>query len=251
MKIAIAGGTGTVGRHVVRAAENRGHDVVVLSRKKGVDVMEGTGLDSALEGVDSVVDVLNLTTLSTKKAVSFFTATTRNLLTSAARVGVSHHVALSVVGIDSIDTSYYAGKLAQERLVLAASVPHTIARASQFHEFAQQIASQTTVGPVTVVPRTLTRPVAASDVGSHLIDVVESGASGRARDLIGPQNATLADMVRRMYAHDGTSRRVLDIRFPGSYGAGLASGALRGDEGSARIAGLSFDDWLGSPDRQR
>lgn len=251
MKIAIAGGTGTVGRHVVRAAEERGHEVVVLSRKRGVDVIEGTGLTSALEGVESVVDVLNLTSLSTKKAVSFFTATTRNLLDAEARIGVSHHVALSVVGIDSIDTSYYAGKLAQERLVATSSVPHTIARAAQFHEFAQQVASQTTVGPFTIVPRTLSRSVAASDVGAHLIDVVESGPTGRAQDLIGPQKATLADMVRRMYVHDGTSRRVLDIRFPGSYGAGLASGDLQGDERSARIAELSFDDWLASPDRQR
>jgi nucleoside-diphosphate-sugar epimerase len=38
MRIAVAGGTGTVGRHVVAHAQNAGHDVVVLSRSRGVDV---------------------------------------------------------------------------------------------------------------------------------------------------------------------------------------------------------------------
>ncbi|MDY0983115.1 SDR family oxidoreductase [Microbacterium sp. CFBP9023] len=251
MKIAIAGGTGTVGRHAVSSAQQRGHEVVVLSRKNGVDVIDGAGLDQALVGVDVVVDVLNTTTLSTKKAVDFFSTVTRNLLAAEARASVSHHVALSIVGIDSIDTSYYAGKLAQERLILASDVPHTIARAAQFHEFAQQIASQTTVGPVTLVPRTLSRPVAAFEVGAHLIEVAESTPAGRAQDLIGPQNETLVGMVRRMYAHDGISRRALDIRFPGSYGAGLASGALHGDESVSRISATTFDDWLGSATRVR
>lgn len=249
MRIAVAGGTGTVGRHVVKAAERRGHEVVVLTRRSGVDVTRGVGIDAALAGVDALVDVVNTTTLSTRRAVSFFAASTRNLLAAEARVGVPHHVALSIVGIDGIDSSYYAGKLAQERLVLASRVPHTIARAAQFHEFAEQIAAQTTVGPVTVVPRTLSRPVAASEVGAHLVEVAEAGPAGRAPDLVGPEEHTLADMIRRMYAHDGVSRRILDLRFPGRYGAGLASGALRGGEGPRRVAETTFDDWLGSPDR--
>jgi uncharacterized protein YbjT (DUF2867 family) len=36
MKLAIAGGTGLVGRHVVATAHTRGHEVVVLSRSLGV-----------------------------------------------------------------------------------------------------------------------------------------------------------------------------------------------------------------------
>ncbi|WP_261166160.1 SDR family oxidoreductase [Microbacterium sp. Marseille-Q6965] len=253
MRIAIAGGTGTVGRHVVAAAERRGHDVVVLSRANGVDVAAGTRLGAALAGAEVVVDVLNTTTLSTRKAVSFFTMTTRHLLAAEEAAGVRHHVALSIVGIDDIDASYYAGKLAQERLVRASRVPHTIARTTQFHEFAEQIASQTTFGPITLAPRTLSRPVAASEVGAHLVDVAESGPAGRAPDLVGPRDDTLAGMIRRMYAHDGVSRRVLDIRFPGTYGAGLASGVLRGGGGGGarRIGETTFDEWLAIRHRSR
>lgn len=47
-------------------------------------------------------------------------------------------------------------------------------------------------------------------------------------------------MIRRLSAHDGTSRRVLELRFPGAYGRGLASGALRGDPADALVGEMTF-----------
>ena len=41
-KIAVAGATGNVGRHVVDVLKNEGHDVVGMSRSSGVDVVSGT-----------------------------------------------------------------------------------------------------------------------------------------------------------------------------------------------------------------
>ena len=79
--------------------------------------------------------------------------------------------------------SYYAGKLAQERAVAAGSVPFTIARAGQFHEFAGQLLSRMS-GPVAVLPKLLMRPVAAREVGEHLVRVAEGAPAGRASDLV-------------------------------------------------------------------
>jgi len=56
VKIAVAGGTGTVGRYVVEAAERAGHEVTVLSRSTGVDVLTGVGLDAALHDVEVIID---------------------------------------------------------------------------------------------------------------------------------------------------------------------------------------------------
>lgn len=251
MRIAVAGGTGTVGRYVAAAAARRGHTVVVLSRRDGVDVLGGAGLEAALDGADVVVDVLNRTTLSAREATAFFATTTRHLLAAGARAGVRHHVALSVVGIDGIDASYYAGKLAQERLLAGSARPHTVARATQFHELAAQVAARTTVGRLTAVPRTRCRPVAAAEVAEHLLDVAEADPVGRAPDLVGPREETLAAMVARMAHHDGLHRRVLDVPVPGRYGTGLASGALRGGDGPRREGRTTFEEWLGSPDRAR
>ncbi|MGK3949461.1 SDR family oxidoreductase [Microbacterium sp. K2] len=249
MRIAVAGGTGAVGRHVVEAARGAGHDAVVLSRSAAADVITGAGLDAALQGADAVIDVTNTTTLSAAKAVKFFETATRNLLDAESRAGVAHHVALSIVGIDAIDASYYAGKLAQERAVAAGAVPFTIARAAQFHEFAGQLLSGMS-GPVAVVPKLLMRPVAAREVGAHLVRVAAGGAVGRASDLVGPRDEVLVDLARRQLAFDGVRRRVLGVRLPGAYWRGLASGSLRG--GADAVQGeVTFDEWLGSEDHVR
>lgn len=244
MKIAVAGATGTVGRHVVAAAHDRGHEVVALARSQGVDVTTGAGLGAALRDVEAVIDVTNLVTLSARRSREFFETSTRTLLAAERAAGVSHHVALSIVGIDGIDASYYAGKLAQERALAAGDVLYTIARTAQLHEFAGQLLAGQR-GPLAALPRALIRPVSALEVGAHLIAVTETGPVGRARDLVGPKNERLADLARRQLAADGARRRVLEVRFPGTYGAGLASGALRGDA-TAQQGAVSFDEWLHS-----
>lgn len=248
MRIAIAGGTGTVGRHVVEAARAGKHDVVVLTRARGADVITGEGLTKALEGADAVIDVTNLVTTSAGRAREFFGTATRNLMKAEKAVGVGHHVALSIVGIDDIDSSYYAGKLAQERAVATGGVPYTIARAAQFHEFAGQLLSSM-VGPIAVLPKTLMRPVAAREVGLHLIDVTEAGPVGRATDIIGPRDEELADLARRQLKFDGFRRAVLEVRLPGRFGKGLASGSLRGGPGAIQ-GKITFDQWLRSADHK-
>lgn len=248
MKIAIAGGTGTVGRLITEAARHRGHEAVVVARSTGANVTTGEGLDRALAGADAVIDATNLTTLSQKKSMAFFTAATNNLLAAEQRAGVGHHVALSIVGIDGIDAGYYAGKLAQERLVAGSVVPHTVARVAQFHEFAGQLLAGMKL-PIAVMPKLLMRPVAGIDVAEHLIDVAESEPQGRAQDLVGPHDERLVDLSRKQVAHDGRKQAVLEVRLPGAYGRGLASGSLRGDS-SARQTSLSFDAWLATQPRR-
>lgn len=55
-RIAVAGATGRVGRHVVNVLEAQGHDVVAISRSNGVDVITGDDLAEALAGVTTVID---------------------------------------------------------------------------------------------------------------------------------------------------------------------------------------------------
>lgn len=249
MRIAVAGGTGTVGRHVVAAAEARGHDVLTLTRHDGHDLETGTGLAVALAGADAVIDVASVVTLSGRRAREFFTNVTGNLLRAERAAGVAHHVALSIVGIDGVDDAHYAGKLAQEALLADSPVPVTIQRATQFHEFAAQVAATATYGPVTIVPKALIRPVAAREVGARLVELAEgSPAGGRARDLVGPRDERLADLVRRLHAVEGVRRGVLEVRFPGPFGRALATGAVRGGADAAR-GRITFDEWLRSGDR--
>ena len=59
MRMAVAGGTGRIGRLVMDRLRERGHSAVSLSRAEGVDLETGTGLGDLLTGVDAVIDVTN------------------------------------------------------------------------------------------------------------------------------------------------------------------------------------------------
>ena len=247
MKIVVAGATGTVGRHVVATATSRGYDVVPLSRSAGHDVSTGQGLPQAMAGAHAVIDVSGEVTTSAKKSITFATGASRNLLAAEAETGVRHHIALSIVGIDNIDAGYYAGKLAQEQVVSTGSVPWSIVRAAQFHEFAQQVLAAGKLGPLSVIPKILLRPVAAREVAARLVDVAEHEPVGRAEDFVGPADERLVDLVRRMFAFDGVTRPALEVPLPGKYWRACASGVLRGTA-DAEQGQITFDQWLRSAD---
>ena len=193
-RIAVAGGTGVVGRHVVAAPATIGAEPVVLARSAGVDLVTERGLETAMRGVAAVIDVSNLSTQRRQASISFFTTTTGRLLETGERAGVRHHVALSIVGVDRVDSGYYAGKRAQEQLVLSGPVPASVLRATQFHEFAEQILALTR-GPVAPVPVMRIQPVAAREVTTAPVALAMQAAVGLALSQSARSRA-----VRRRYA---------------------------------------------------
>lgn len=239
MRIAVAGGTGVVGRHVVDVARERGHDVVVLTRSEGVDLTTGAGLTERLVGVDAVIDTTNQVSQKRADSEAFFGGVTRTLLSAEATAGVRHHVVLSIVGIDDVDSGYYAGKRLQERVVAEGPVPWSVLRATQFHEFAEQALHFVRVGPFSLVPRMLSQPVAAREVGQALVDLVEGDPVGRAPELAGPERLQMVDLARKV----ARGRRVVPVRVPGAAGRAMRTGALvpTGDGPRGRV---TFDAWL-------
>ena len=111
----------------------------------GVNTITGEGLAGALRGASAVVHVSNSPSFEDLAALTFFETSTRNLLAAEAEAGVGHHVALSVVGTESLpDSGYLRAKLAQETLIRDSSFPHPIVHATQFFEFAKTIAAAAT-----------------------------------------------------------------------------------------------------------
>src|SRR5690554_6791185 len=91
MKIAIAGGTGQAGQQAVRATRERGHEVVMLARSAGIDLVSGTDLAAVLDGVDVVIDACGVG--PNDDPVSFHEAVVRSL----TRANPPHLVVLSIV----------------------------------------------------------------------------------------------------------------------------------------------------------
>jgi uncharacterized protein YbjT (DUF2867 family) len=243
MKVAVVGGTGLVGGHVVRALGRFGHEVVVVSRAAGVDVLSGEGLPDALDGCETVVDVLNLPAQSADEARELFGRATRHLLAAEEEASVRHHVLLSILAVDRVEgNAHYAGKREQEKLTAAGPIPATVLRAAQFHEFAGMVASWTLRDGVATVPPLLVQPVAASDVGDVLAEVATGPPTEETIDLAGPEPQDLVDMARRTLDARGQSVRLVPT-WGGAFGVEMAGNVLLPDP-SARIAPTTFDEWL-------
>lgn len=109
--------------------------------------------------------------------------------------------------------------------MLSGPLPASVLRATQFHEFAGQVLARVP-GPVALVPRMRTQPVAAREVATALVALARSPAVGRAPELAGPEVHDLVDLARRVARVTGRRRPVVPVRLPGATGRAMAGGAL-------------------------
>jgi uncharacterized protein YbjT (DUF2867 family) len=241
MKIVVIGGAGMVGRLLVAALRERGHEALAASRATGVDAQTGAGLADALAGADAVVDVTNPPDYS--QAETFFRTATQRLLDAEVAAGVRHHLILSIVGIDRIPgNAYYRAKLAQEETAQAGAVPLTILRATQFFEFARGLADRQGGDPVRAAS-TILQPVAVADVVAELAALATAERAAGLIELAGPERIALDDFIRRAHRALGDPRTVLTDETAELLRVGPIRDALAPVGDAARIAPTTLDEW--------
>ncbi|WP_223626988.1 SDR family oxidoreductase [Microbacterium sp. EST19A] len=142
LNVLLVGGTGSIGRHVARAAENAGHSIRILSRRGGGDdtirgdLTDASTLAEAVDGVDAVVF-----THGTHGSAAGFRDVdyggVRNVLEAIGDRPV--RIALmTAIGVTYRDGEYnrssgaHDWKRRGERLVRASGKPYTIVRPSWF-----------------------------------------------------------------------------------------------------------------------
>jgi hypothetical protein len=130
------------------------------------------------------------------------------------------------------------------------TVPWSVLRATQFHEFAAQTLARTSKGMLALVPVMRTQPVAAREVADRLVRLVLDRPRGIVPDLAGPREEALVDMVRS-YARATRSRtRVVQVRLPGAMGTAMRDGGLLPARAAERGT-QSFREWLDREVRDR
>ncbi|GGV19198.1 LysR family transcriptional regulator [Kitasatospora herbaricolor] len=241
MKITVIG-TGLIGSRLAAVLEKRGHDVTTASLSSGVDLLTGAGLEAALAGAHTVVNVTNSPTFD-DQSLAFFRTTVGNLLAAGEKAGVRHQVVLSIVGVDQVpQLDYYRAKLLQEELLRGGPTPYSIVRATQFFEFMEPTMSWTSDDTAVRLPATPVQPIAADDVVDALADVATGAPLDGILDVAGPDRFTLDEVGRITLAAREDGRPVVtDDR------AGLFA-AVRGDVltagPAARLAPTHYRDWL-------
>jgi uncharacterized protein YbjT (DUF2867 family) len=244
MKIVVIGGHGRIGSKIVERLGEHGHDAVAADLSTGVNTLTGEGLAEAFDGADVVIDVSNSPSFEDDAVMEFFRTSTRNILAAEQAAGVGHHVAMSIVGSDRLpDSGYLRAKVAQEELIEASTMPYTIVRSTQFHEFVDSIADAATEGDTVRVPAAGIQPIAADDaaravgriaVGEPVDGIVEIG---------GPRPYRFDELIRYDLNARNDPRHVVadpDARY---FGTTLTNGSLLPGE-DAQLGETRFEDWL-------
>lgn len=243
MRIAIAGGTGFVGRHIAQALIGSDHEVHVLGRDrtkvgsipqlKGArpieaDVTNASSLAGTLDGIEAVVGVVqfpNYPVEMPRKGLTFDRYDrigTENLLTEATRAGVSRYVYLSGVGADvTSDKPWYRAKGLAEHAVRNSGLEWAIVRPSwaygpedkALNRFAQ-IARFSPVVPRIGVRTQVVQPIYVGDVARcvrRIFDVDK--AWGNIFEIGGPV-MSMHDVIATMLDVSGRKRAIVPIPAP-------------------------------------
>ena len=235
--ILVTGGTGTLGRLVVRGLRDAGCDVGVLSRRSheaedGIrfmtgDLATGEGIEAAVEGIETIVHCAGSAKGDEDMA--------RNLVRAASGVGAQHLVYISVVGADRIPImsrvdrtmfGYFGSKWQTERVVADSGLPWTTLRATQFHDLILTVARQMAKLPVIPVPAAFRfQPVDAGEVAARLVELTLGKPAGLVPDMGGPRVYGAAELLRGYLRASKRRRLIVPVWLPGKAARGFRAGA--------------------------
>jgi len=245
-RIAVAGATGRVGRHVVDVLHEGGHDVVAISRSNGVDVITGDGLAAALEGAEVIIDTSTGPSAEQGPATEFFLTATKNLQEAGVKAGVRRLVVVSIIGIDKSVGGYGAAKMAHERATLAGPIPARILRAAQFHELVEMLMGWGRQGDVIYLPKMRTQTVAARTVAEALaaLALSDEPEGERPAEIAGPREEYLPDLAQLVAAKRGEQVKIEAVsnRADPDDALNADGGLLPGPH--VTLAGPTFAEWL-------
>jgi uncharacterized protein YbjT (DUF2867 family) len=246
MKIVVIGGSGLIGSKLVNNLRELGHEAVAASPSFGVNTITGEGLAEALSGAQVVVDVTNSPSFEDQAVMEFFETSNKNLLAAEAAAGVSHHVALSVIGTERLlQSGYFRAKMVQEELIKASKIPYTIVRATQFFEFVGSIAYVATEGETIRLPSALTQPIFSNDVAAVLVDFTLGAPVNGIVEVAGPDQIRLDELVGQFLSANQDTRQVVTDANALYFGSvEVNDQSLVPSDSNARITTTRFQDWL-------
>ncbi|MGW1713464.1 SDR family oxidoreductase [Streptomyces sp. NPDC002156] len=246
MKVVVAGATGRIGSRTMMRLRDHGVEVVPVSRRHGVDVITGDGLDEALRDAEVLVDVTDAPARTEGAGLQFFRTATTNLLGAAVAAGVEHHVVLSAVGADLLWSDYFRAKLLQEDMVRSSPVPHSIVRATPFFESIEAMVEKNTVYDHVHVAPVLVPPVSTDDVAVAVAHVAVGLPLFGVTEVAGPEMRRLDELADEVLVARGDKRVVVPDAQARYFGAELRERTLV-PRTNPRVGHLSFAEWLARP----
>ena len=243
----VTGATGTLGKRVAPAAVAAGHQVRALSRRDRTDdsgtdwrrgdLLAGTGVDDAADGVEVVVNC------ATQPTGDKDVKSVENLIAAARRAGVDHIVHVSIIGIDRIPLPYCKTKLRVERTLEASEHRSHRAARCPVPRIDRDELRDPAFSPVLWPLRGVRfQPVDTRDVAARLVELADAEPSGRVADIGGPAVHPHADLARMFVAARGSRRGVVRAPVPRRIVAGYRAGANLAPDNA--VGTIGFKDYL-------
>lgn len=221
MRVAVAGGSGFLGRHVVEALREAGHAVRVLARRvdasmdregvehRSVDAGAGPLPVDALAGCDALVNLVGIK--AARGDDDFRRAHVHavdHLVEAARAAGIDRFVHVSVAQADDATGEYAETKRAGERRAASSGLATTVLRPGLIYgpgdDALRNLVRMVRLAPLVPAPRGATGPLPAIDVRDVAAGVVAAllhpETAGERIDLVGPEVLDLRGLTRRVAA---------------------------------------------------
>ena len=252
MHVLVTGGTGALGRQVVKRLIDTGHRARILSRRpaegKGDnwvegDLVTGAGLELAVKDVDAIIHAAS-DAVNPRKYQATDVLGTRRLLAMAREARVRHVVYVSIVGMKGVPYPYYTSKLAAEAVMRENIVPWSIQRATQFHTLMDIFldAMSKLPGLATVPFKWQFQPVDTTDVAARLVEVVNAEPAGMLTDFGGPEVRDFKSLATSWLKTRKPNKRLINLWLPFKFSRAWADGRLLCPE--HREGTITFEQYL-------
>ncbi len=248
LRILVTGSTGQLGSTLVKQLKGSDYKVKITSRRKpeGIehfewvysDLFSGEGLEEALKDVDVIIHAATSPMKNSKRV---------EVLGFKEFLGrmkhIKHLIYPSIVGIDEIPFKYYKQKYEAEELLKNSSIPHTIVRATQFHNFVDHLFLSKPLFKRYIVPGDFKfQSVDVCEFASHLLGIVENKPQGRANDFGGPDIMTLKEMAELKININNETNKVLSISLPGRLYKSFSEG--KNTNSTRKLGKITFGEYL-------
>jgi NADH dehydrogenase len=240
--VTVFGGSGFVGRHVVRALVKRGYRVRVAVRRPDlagflqplgtvgqIHAMQANlrypdSVAAAVKGADAVVNLVGILQEGGRQSFAGVQANgARAVAQASAALGVTRVVHVSAIGADAASASAYARSKADGEAAMLAAVPGAVILRPSivfgpedgfFNRFAS-LARMLPVLPLVGGGETRFQPVFVGDVAEAVARAVDGTVpGGRVHELGGPQVKSFRELVAYICEVTGRSPRLVPLPFP-------------------------------------
>jgi len=134
--------------------------------------------------------------------------------------------------------------MAQENLIKASGIPFTIVHATQFFEFAKNIAQSATDSSSIRLSPVLMQPIASDDVAAAVADVALGEPMNAMVEVAGPDKIRQDELVRQFLTATGDPRKVVTDANAGYYGIKVNDQSLVPGH-NPRLGSMHFAEWIG------